>query len=521
MRLADSPKPSERSPSPPASRQAKPSNWPSLRSLAKEQLRQRRLARVVQTLDRVRSWIPHPPSPTQREFLALDCEEAGYGGAAGGGKTDALLIAALQYVDRPTYSAALFRRQKEDWEQAGSALKLAERWLAGTPARWDAAARSFVFPSGAQLHFGFASNMRQLVQRYQGSQYQFIGFDELTQWPEAHYLYLFSRLRRLAEDMEIPTRARAAFNPGGVGHQWVKRRFVENAKHIGRGSDLRADIRARGAGGVPMPSPRVYENPPSDEARKLAAEEGRSPQGVFFVPAFLEDNPGLDVAGYRAQLSKLDPVTRAQLQRADWDAVPSGQFFRASDFGPEVFLDAPPVGLRWLRSWDWAASVPSPNTDPDWTVGAKLAVQRFDTGEMGLVIGDVYRFQKLPGDVEREVRACAERDGKLTRILLEQEPGAAGKTVVHGMKTRVLFGFAVDSFLRTGPKEEYWRPLATLVRTGGVRLVRGPWNSAFVEELTHLPVGHDDQADAVGAGLAWLTQVGNGAERTRALAGMR
>jgi len=452
----------------------------------------------------VKPWCPHSPSPIQRDFLALDCEEALLGGAAGGGKTDALLMGALQFVDRPGYSAALFRRNEQDWQQAGSALQLANAWLAGTAAWWDQRKRSWCFPSGATIHFGYAANFRQMVKRYQGSMYQYLGFDELTQWPEVLYRYLFSRCRRLETATDVPARVRGTTNPGGEGHAWVKRRFIENAVHVVTRTDVRDDIRRRHHG-VLMPAPRVYESPPSDEALKLAAESGVAPQGAFFVPAFLEDNPGLDKADYRRKLMQLDPVTRAQLERGDWDVVSSGSFFKA-DFFKWMLPREVPQGLQWTRSWDFAATVPDPNKDPDWTAGSKQAVQRLENKEVRLIVAGMEHFQKEPGDTERHVQTTAHIDGRSTTVLLEQEGGSAGKTVVHGMKTRVLVGFTVESEKRSGPKEEYWRPVSSLASAGGVWLVEGPWNQAFIEELSNLPIGHDDQADCTSLGFAWQTK---------------
>ena len=480
--------------------------------------------RTEETLQQViRPLVPHLPSDVQRDFLALDCEEALFGGAAGGGKTDGLLMAALQYVDRPGYTAALFRRNEKDWQQPGSALQLANEWLHGTTARWSPQQSAWVFPSGALIHFGFGSTLKQIIRSYQGSQYQFLGFDELTQWPESFYRYLFSRCRRRSEAIDVPARVRATCNPGGEGHGWVKRRFVADARNVTTGTDVRDDIRARNHGQL-MPVPRVYVSPPSDEARRLAMETGVAAQGAYFVPAFLSDNPGIDAVDYRSKLLRLDPVTRAQLERGDWDVVSDGTFFKASYFN--TIVKQPPGGLNWVRSWDLAATDKDAARDPDWTAGSKQAVQRMGNHEVRLYIGGVRRFQMDAGDTEREIASTARQDGLSTRILMEQEPGSAGKASVHGFKSRVLAGYAVESERRTGPKEEYWRPVASLASAGGLVLVEGPYMEALIEELTNLPVGHDDQADAISLGYFWqmrfLSSSGNvttAIESTRGLFG--
>ncbi len=212
------------------------------------------------------------------EFLALDGLEALYGGAAGGGKSDALLMAALQYVHVPGYAALILRRTFKDLMRSDAIMARAEEWLRGTRAVWKAETKTWHFPSGATLAFGYFDTVRDR-DAYQGGAWQFIAFDETTQFPEAWYLYLFSRLRKTTQ--AVPLRMRSASNPGGIGHEWVYRRFV---------------------------------NPGSPE----------SP----FVPAKLDDNPSTDGVSYREALSKLDEATRRQLLDGVWVNDSSGLVYR-------------------------------------------------------------------------------------------------------------------------------------------------------------------------------------------------
>lgn len=214
-------------------------------------------------------FIPQQPTPRQAEFLSLDGLEALYGGAAGGGKSSALLMAALQHVHVPGYAALILRRTFADLSLPGAIMDRAFGWLSGTGARWNGQDKRWTFPSGATLTFGYCETARD-VYRYQGMEVQFVGVDELTQWPEQPYRYLMSRLRRL-DGSTLPVRARAASNPGGIGHDWVRRRFVEA----------------------------------SDTERR-------------FVPANLADNPHVDAVSYRRSLAQLDETTRRQLELGIW-----------------------------------------------------------------------------------------------------------------------------------------------------------------------------------------------------------
>lgn len=484
------------------------------RDKARADLGRVREQRLDETMKVVRPIVPHEPSLRQREFLALDAEEACYGGAAGGGKTDCAVIGALQYIDVPEYSAVIFRRHETDFAMPGSPLDLCRTWLrdSGYPARWDQKFHGFRFPSGATLHFGFAQTLKQMTEKYQGPNFQYIAFDELTQWTEPMYQYMFSRLRRLKKTV-VPLRMRGYTNPGNSGHAWVKRRFVTNARHTLTGTDARDDIKAF-RNGVALPVPAVYVSPPSDEAMALARESGNAPQGAYFVPAFLKDNPGLDIAGYERQLLRLDPVTRAQLKNGDWDVISSGNFFKAEWFR---FLPQAPAGLRTIRSWDFAATEVAKGKNPDWTAGSRQGIERMSDGNSRLIITAMEHFRESPGVTQQRTKATAITDGKGVPILLEQEGGSSGKTLVHNYKTGLLFGWTTHAMTRTGSKDGYWKPVSSIAEAGNLYLVEAPWNADLIEEMTGLPNGHDDQADAIALGFAWQTGEGSGAERTRML----
>jgi hypothetical protein len=230
-------------------------------------------------------WVSsREPTVKQTAFLITDKLEALYGGAAGGGKSEALLIASAQFVEVPGYAALLFRRTYSDLSLPGALMDRSRSWWTRTGATWNGTTHTWTFPSGATITFGYLENDADKY-RYQSSEFQFIGFDELTQFSEDQYRYLFSRLRRL-KGSEIPLRMRAGSNPGGVGHDWVKSRFITPWK------------------------------------------TGAMPADRCFVPARLEDNPFLDVEEYLQSLSHLDPVTRDQLRAGDWDAVATGRLKR-------------------------------------------------------------------------------------------------------------------------------------------------------------------------------------------------
>ena len=237
------------------------------------------LADLLDAVDaKEENWSPHAPHPKQAEFLGLTCREALFGGAAGGGKSDALLMAALQYVHVPGYAALLLRKSYGDLSLAGALMDRLNEWLKGTRARWRAVEKRWVFPSGATITFGFCQHKLDL-NRYFGTEFQFVGIDELTQWPEQWYRMLHRCLRK-PEHMKVPLRFRSASNPGSIGHQWVKARFIDGGE-----------------------------------------------AGAVFVPSQLKDNPSVDES-YLESLQVLDATTRKQLMDGIWIEDSAGLVYK-------------------------------------------------------------------------------------------------------------------------------------------------------------------------------------------------
>jgi predicted phage terminase large subunit-like protein len=468
-----------------ARRNTKGRSPPSLREKVARELERLRQERAARTIQVSKPYLPHVPSPKQSLFLGLTCEEALFGGAAGGGKSDALLMSALQYVDVPGYSAIIFRRTKTDLNLPDSILARAHTWWAGTAAKWDPDLYGYRFPTrpgqpDATIAFAFLQHEQDKF-RYKSAAFQFCAFDELTAFTQTQYTYLFSRLRRL-KGSTVPIRMRGATNPGDVGHEWVKRRFIEHGKEV---------------------SPDLLVSPPSAEVAAVAQELGRSPEGAYFVRSLGRDNPGLDFDQYRLQLARLDPISRRQLEEGDWDAVGGGEFFKPGWFR---FLDSAPAGTRWVRYWDLAATEPHEgNPDPDWTAGVLVGIHRDKDSGARIIIKDCVHMRGTPGDVQRAIKTAATLDGRAVPVWIEEEPGSAGKNNTAAYR-QLLMGWPVYGHRKTGPKETFWRPLSAQAEAGNVYLIEGPWNESFVSELCALPHGKKDQADAASGGFDRLIE---------------
>jgi predicted phage terminase large subunit-like protein len=440
-------------------------------------------------------YMAHIPHPVQQYYLTLRQEEAMYGGAAGGGKSDALLMAALQYVDVPGYSALLLRRTWPDLSLPGAIMDRARQWLDGTDAVPKEGGRKWVFPSGARITFGYLQYHKDVYQ-YQSAEFQFIGFDELTQFEHRTYNYMFSRIRRpaitcincggavkkyasgwkhlannpncrggvfpdpkmieqykpAAQDgltlMDVPLRMRSATNPGGIGHQWVRENFID---------------------------PRTK--------RKNSA----------FVPARLTDNPSVDRESYVKNLNYLTPVDRERLLNGDWDVEEEGAVFKRHWF---TTTDDVPADCRRVRYWDLAATI-----DGDFTVGALVAL----ANDGRWYIEDIQRLQGTPRDVEKLVRQTAFTDGPGIPIVMEQEPGSSGVNNIDHYRRNVLVGFNFKGDRPSGSKELRAGPMSSAAEAGNCLIKTAAWNRDFLDEASLFPYGaHDDQIDSVTGGMGYL-----------------
>lgn len=399
-------------------------------------------------------YIVHKPYPKQAAYMLLDTKEAFYGGAAGGGKSDALLMCALQYVDVPGYSAIIFRKTFADLVKPGALIDRAQEWLSPwtvtKQVRWVDKEKKFVFPSGAILQFGYMETPQDRF-NYQGGEYQFIGFDEVTHMHEIGYTYMFSRLRRLKTAMDIPLRVRAASNPpdDGDNAEWVYDRFV---------------------------------NP-----------ETKDPKRVF-IPAGMDDNPHLDSESYIEALDELDPVTRARLRDGLWEIKRVGNMFKEEWFG---YVDAAPAGRRTVRFWDCAATEVDPakkrrGQKPDYTVGMKMSEK-----DGIYYIEDIIHVQQSAMNVEVLQKNTAKADGYSVRIREEEEGGSSGKYAIAKKKQEVFHGYPFEGVRNTGSKIERAMPFSAAVERGAVKIVKGcPNIKGFLDELVGFPAAaHDDYVD--------------------------
>lgn len=278
------------------------------------------------------------PGP-QTTFLAASEQEVLYGGAAGGGKSYALLADPLRYFDNPNFRGLIFRRTNDELRELKQKAQML--YLRAYPkAKWNQKESEFVFPSGARLWFTYLERDDD-VMRYQGQSFSYIAFDELTQYPTpTAWDYMRSRLR--TTDPTLPTFMRATTNPGGPGHGWVKKMFIDPAPH-GQTFDARS-----------IETNEVLLHPPK---RMDGSPHPKAGQPLFqrrFIPARLSDNKYLFEDGqYEANLQSMSEMRRRQLLEGDWNVADGAAF---PEFNAHVHTINPfaiPSGWKRFRSCDY------------------------------------------------------------------------------------------------------------------------------------------------------------------------
>lgn len=292
---------------------------------------------------------PAGPNPAQAEAHAVEVDELMYGGAAGGGKTDYIIAEVLAVlIEYPGSAGAIFRRTIPQLDELGGITnRLLDRLPQPDVGTYNAVKHTWTLRNGSRLRLAACARDAD-VTKYQGAEWAIVAFDQLEQFTEFQYTYLLHRLRQsgtVAEAMRTTgyrPKAIASANPGGVGHGWVKRRFIDPFP----------------AGRQPFrPAPTLNEPTP----------------GVrVFIPAKLADNEANVDPGYRRQLEALPGDTRRAMLDGDWN-VYAGQRFRTFSVERHV-IDPERLRLPMGRSIPRAIGIDYGLSAPFCALwGAKLA----------------------------------------------------------------------------------------------------------------------------------------------------
>jgi predicted phage terminase large subunit-like protein len=426
-----------------------------------------------------------PQQGPQEAFLSTPADVAFYGGAAGGGKSWALLLEPLRHKDNGQFSCVIFRRTYPQVTNPGGlwdeSIKLYGQMNA-TPRQSEL---SWRFASGATVRFAHLQHETNRLD-WQGAQIPLIGFDELTHFGRAQFFYLLSRNRSLSG---VRPYVRATCNPvpdddpvGGWIHEFIGWYIGEDGYAIPERS------------GVVRWFVNVNDTLHwADEPAELAAHfPDVTPKSFTFIRSSLFDNKILmrQDPGYLANLQALPLVDRERLLAGNWKIKPAaGKVFNRSWF---EIVDAVPAGGRTVRFWDLAATEKAINKpDPDFTAGVKMR----RVGDVYYVM-DAQAEQEAPGRVDTMIKNTATQDGVSVAIRLEREGGASGVRDARNT-VAMLAGFDVRAVPPQGDKVTRAKGLAAQAEAGNVKLLRGAWNNRYLKVLHEFPEGaHDDEVDA-------------------------
>lgn len=427
--------------------------------------------------------IQPQPGP-QTDFLATNADIAIYGGAAGGGKSYALLLEPLRHFSNSKFGCVIFRRNSTQVRNEGGLWDESFTLYSGLRGHPREAFLEWTFPSGARLKFAHLEHDKS-VYDWQGSQIPLIGFDELTHFSEQQFVYMLSRNRSTSG---VPGYIRATCNPDA--DSWVRYYIDWWIDPDGypikeRSGILRWFIRR---------DDNVIWADSREEILKTYGED-EQPKSFTFIPSNITDNKILmdKDPTYISNLRALSRVERLRLLGGNWNIRASaGSMFQREWF---TVVDAIPAGwIQATRFWDRAATKPSEvNRDPDWTRG--LLLYRYPNNTF--LVADLRSLRDSPGRVEDLVRNTASYDSSRVRIISQQDPGSAGVAEAENF-IRMLAGYDVHVVIINKDKINRAKPVSAQCEVGNVKVLRAPWNNDFFTELENFPDGkHDDIVDVL------------------------
>ena len=439
-----------------------------------------------------------PQEGPQRQFLSSSADIVLYGGAAGGGKTWALLLEPLRHIGNPRFDAVVFRRMFAQVANPGGLWDASTRiypHLGGKPRLTD---RSWRFPSMARVRYGHL-HYEQNVYDWQGSEIALLEWDELTHFSEPMFFYMLSRNRSLAG---VRPYVRATTNPdadswvAGFIDWWIDPSGYPDPDRAGI---VRYFARING----------VIEW--ADTPEELTGKhDSIIPKSFTFIPSSVYDNRILmeQDPGYLANLLSQTTVEMERLLKGNWRVrADAGKVFNRSWF--LIRQETPRHGVM-CRAFDFAASTRQlEGDDPDYT--ATVLMTRADDGRYYVIHASQERI--APADQEdmvmRLVRSdydMAQRWGNPYMVRWEIEPGSAGLRENWRLAT-LLDRFDAEGIRPEGDKLVRAKPYASSAKVGNVVLLDAGWNEEYLQHLHHQPDWpHDDLMDASSIAynaLAW------------------
>ena len=421
-----------------------------------------------------------PQAGPQTQFMASSADIIIYGGAAGGGKTYALLLEALRHKDVKSFGAVIFRHNYNQITAEGGLWDASQKIFNQVP---DAHSRKspklhWRFDGGAKLSFAHIERDEDL-KSWQGTEIAYIGFDELTHFTKHQFLYMLSRNRTTCG---IRPYVRATCNPDS--DSWVAE-FI--SWWIDQETGYAIPERSGQIRWMVVLNDIIYWGDTPEELAKKYEVNVEDCKSVTFIASRLEDNKILMESdpGYLANLKAMTEVDTERLLRGNWKIkAAAGSFFKRSQVG-EILTEVPKDLVAVCRGWDLAATDKDEDDEAAFTAGVLMG--RRENGRF--VIIDVINRQLKAGDVRSTVLVTAKMDHAKyawCRQRLPQDPGQAGKDQ-KASYMEMLAGFDVHMIPESGDKATRAEPMAAQWQHGMFDLVAGEWNEAYLNQLESFP----------------------------------
>ena len=430
------------------------------------------------------------PQPKQEKFLSSPADIVIYGGAAGSGKSFALLMEPLRHIKNGKFGAVIFRRSYPEITREGGMWDNALDIYPMTGGISNKTELQYTFSSGMKITFSHIQDIKAL-ETWRGAQIPLIEFDQLETFLRYQFFYMLSRNRSMC-GVRPYVRATCNPQPGWLADfmsWWIA-------------DDGYADLSRSGKIRWMVVNDQTVTW--ADTRQELIDKFGpeSKPLSVTFIAATIYDNPRLleRDPDYLARLKALPLVDRERLlgdaQRGgNWKIKPeAGKVFNRAWF---KIVKAIPSGGLVVRRWDFAATEASVGNDPDYTASVLMT----------LIGGNIYimdatneridppKIVSLLKNRSDQDRTRLKAQGRHYIVRWEQEGGSSGKITSYNFTT-LMAGYDARGVSSTGDKITRAMPLAAQAEAGNVYVLEGAWNEAYLEHMHNQPASHDDMMDA-------------------------
>lgn len=386
-----------------------------------------------------------PNAGPQTAFLSSTAREVMYGGAAGGGKTDALIALALRWADHPKHRCLMLRRTRPALQE------VIDRTMALYPdivpgAQWREAESRWKFPSGAVIQMGYAEHEQDIL-NFKTFEYNLICFDELTSFTEKQYLFMF--LRNRTKSADLPPLIRSATNPGDIGHEWVFRRFIDKREPY-----------------------KIYSDTVYIDKRPLVIARQ-------FIPSHVWDNPAMPNRDeYIAGIMQMAPEDVAAYLHGEWSRL-AGAMFQ-----PIVITESATLQnskqFQLIRCVDFGISDPT----------CVLWLAHYPATGITDIISELYLKDPSLDDVASQVKLRELQMGLGTPVYSVASPEMFNRQATSGQSISTMLS-TLGVYLEKGNVDRMagWARLRTLQQRGALRVwpQEGIWGAPnCARTLPHL-----------------------------------